>query len=233
MPGPRPIDTRQSSGGIHNLKQQINNLQTSSENKSVDIFSTIPNLTGSGNLVFDSNPILNNPQLSNVTKIITKETITYTTNIDQVIFSFPLYEGQQLDRNSVIGAADIIIQSEASNIVVDSNGIVDPATDPSLPLNNTMPPVKTTLKQIIKMLVTMVHDYGNNPQVPDFNKDQYAGVHIVSPGGGGAGDVSTYDFTYNQDTKTFDLLATPAVSKVIKHKICAICMISSEQDWKQ
>ena len=223
MPGPRPIDSRQhSTDRFGMLKQQTQNLQNAVENKSVDVFSSIPNLTGSGNLVFDTNPILNNPQLSETTKIITKEVITYTDNPDQVIFSFPLYTGQNLDPSSIIGTADIVIQSEESEVSADANGPTGP-----------MPPQKVTLKSISKLLVILYHDYNNGgPQSPNVHLDEYAGVHIVTPPGGGAGDVSTYGFVYNPDTKTFDITATPVNSKVIRHRICAICMLSSEQQWK-
>jgi hypothetical protein len=232
MPGPRNIDTRQHSADRSILKRntiltpttQANtvNLDTSNfalktlslsqfaSTTSDELSKLILDETGAGSLVFNISPILYTPQIDTVSRIITSEVTTGSTTANQVLMSFPLYEGNAaIGLNSVIGSADVIIQTD----VGDTTGTA--AT-----------PEYVTKRRISKMLIVMDHDFNGigGSQSPYLEHTEYG--HTATASG-----VATYNFAYRSATKTFNIEVTPSTNNTMRHRVIAFCMFGMDRNW--
>lgn len=229
MPGRRPIDTRQQTHDrLGTLKQQTHDLQNASEenkartNLGLNQFSqttsqqladVITDETGTGNLVYSTNPILYTPQIGSSSRFITSDITTTTNTANQILMSFPLYQGDTtVGLNFVIGSADVIIQTDVS----DSVGGTPPATVPEA----------VTKRRITKMLVVMGHGWDGNTNTNTISVDHTEYGHTAS-----ASSVATYNFAYNGTTKTFNILVSPSVNYVMRHRVLALCMFGLDKDW--
>ena len=222
MPGRRPIDINQQTHDARgNLKGAVTALPDHayalrsgglgqfSSTSSEQLAGVISDETGTGNLVYNTNAILYTPQISTVSRIITSEVTTGSTTANQVLMSFPLYEGTDIATNVIIGSADVIIQTD----VGDTTGTV--AT-----------PEYVTKRRISKMLVVMDHDFNGTggTQSPNLFHTEYG--HTATASG-----VATYNFAYRSATKTFNIEVTPSTNNTMRHRVIAFCMFGMDRNW--
>lgn len=230
MPGPRKIDIIQHSADRTILKRsttgfseivrgsEIDTSDFASISKSLGQFSSttsaeladvITDETGSGNLVYNTNPILYTPQISTVSRIITSEVTTGSTTANQVLMSFPLYEGTDIATNVIIGSADVIIQTDVGNTT-----------------GTASTPEYVTKRRISKMLIVMDHDFNGTggTQSPYLEHTEYG--HTATASG-----VATYNFAYRSATKTFNIEVTPSTNNTMRHRVIAFCMFGMDRNW--
>lgn len=222
MPGRRPIDINQQSHDMRgNLKGALTALPDSAyalksaglgqfgATTSEQLANVITDETGTGNLVYNTNAILYTPQISTVSRIITSEVTTGSTTANQVLMSFPLYEGADIGPNVIIGSADVIIQTDVGN----TTGI-------------TSSPEYVTKRRLTKMLVCMDHDFNGigGSQFPNSNHTEYG--HTATTSG-----VATYNFAYRSATKTFNIEVTPSTNNIMRHRVIAFCMFGMDRNW--
>ena len=220
MPGPRPIDVRQQTHDrLGTLKQtssieqersyalKAQGLNQFGATSSEQLAQVITDETGTGNLVYNTNAILYTPQIDTVSRIITSEVTTETTTANQVLMSFPLYEGTDIGTNVIIGSADVIIQTD----VGDTTGST---------------PEAVIRRRLTKMLVLMDHDWNGdgNPQVPSPNHTEYGHTATTT-------NICTYNFAYRSATKTFNIEVTPLTNNTMRHRVIAFCMFGMDRNW--
>lgn len=222
MPGRRPIDINQQSHDMRgNLKGAITALPDSAYalksgglgqfglTSSEQLANVITDETGTGNLVYNTNPILYTPQISTVSRIITSEVTTGATTANQVLMSFPLYEGTDIGTNIIIGSADVIIQTDVGNTTGTGNT-----------------PEYVTKRRISKMLIVMDHDFNGTggTQSPYLEHTEYG--HTATASG-----VATYNFAYRSATKTFNIEVTPSTNNTMRHRVIAFCIFGMDRNW--
>lgn len=222
MPGRRPIDINQQSHDMRgNLKGALTALPDSAyalksgglnqfgATTSEQLASVITDETGTGNLVYNTNAILYTPQISTVSRIITSEVTTGSTTANQVLMSFPLYEGTDIATNVIIGSADVIIQTD----VGDTTG-------------TSATPEAVTKRRLTKMLVLMDHDWNgdSNPQSPSPDHTEYGHTATTT-------NICTYNFAYRSATKTFNIEVTPLTNNTMRHRVIAFCMFGMDRNW--
>lgn len=222
MPGRRPIDINQQTHDVRgNLKGAVTALPDSAyalrsaglgqfgSTSSEQLANVISDETGTGNLVYNTNAILYTPQISSVSRIITSEVTTGSTTANQVLMSFPLYEGTDISTNVIIGSADVIIQTDVGN----TTGTVST-------------PEYVTKRRITKMLICMDHDFNGvgGTQIPDLYHTEY-GQTATTLG------VATYAFAYRSATKTFNIEVTPTTNNTMCHRVIAFCMFGMDRNW--
>lgn len=227
MPGRRPIDINQFSADKSNLKsntspKNINNvalkslgLSQFSSTSSLQLSSTISDETGTGNLVFNTNPTLYSPALgSSHTRILTNVAETGSTTANQVLMSFPMYS--MSNKAEVYGAVDIIIHTSIGN----TTGISTPAS--------------IIQKKLTKLLVLFDNDtdWALNPSPPiqgqnrEIYYTEYA--NITTAGYGSIDSTGSYSIILNTANLRYDLVVTPASTKYMRYKIIATCLISDD-----
>jgi hypothetical protein len=184
MPGRKPIDINQQTHDRGNLKGSVKVLPESvyayrnqglgqfALTTSEQLATVISDETGTGSIVYNTNPILYTPQIDTVSRIITSEVTTGTTTTNQVLMSFPLYEGTDIATNVIIGSADVIIQTD----VGDTTG-------------TSATPEAVTKRRLTKMLVLMDHDWNgdSNPQSPSPDHTEYGQTATTT-------NICTYNF---------------------------------------
>lgn len=222
MPGRRPIDINQQTHDVRgNLKGAVKVLPESiyalrnlglgqfASTTSLQLSNVVSDESGTGNLVFNTNPIFYEPQISTVSRIKTSELTTGTTTANQVLMSFPLYQGEDIDTNVIIGSADVIIQTD----VGDTTGI-------------SATPEALTKRRLSKMLVCMDHDWNgeSNPQSPFLTHIEYGHATVGS-------NICTYNFAYRSATKTFNIEVTPNTTNTMRHRVIAFCMFGMDRNW--
>lgn len=222
MPGRRPIDINQQSHDMRgNLKGALTALPDSAyalrsgglgqfgATTSEQLASVITDETGTGNLVYNTNAILYTPQISTVSRIITSEVTTGSTTANQVLMSFPLYEGTDIATNVIIGSADVIIQTDVGNTTGTS------AT-----------PEYVTKRRLTKMLVLMDHDFNGTggTQSPSPDHTEYGHTATTT-------NICTYNFAYRAATKTFNIEVTPLTNNTMRHRVIAFCMFGMDRNW--
>ena len=227
MPGRRPIDITQFSTDKSNLKsnvavKNINNvalkslgLSQFSSTSSLQLSSVISDETGTGNLVFNTDPTLYSPALgSSHTRILTNVAETGTTSANQILMSFPMYD--MLSKTEVYGSVDITIHTSMGN----TTGISTPSS--------------IIQKKLTKLLVLFDNDtnWASDPLPPQNSQDQtvfhteYA--NITTTGYNSISSMCSYDILANEATLTYDLVVTPASTKYMRYKIIATCLISDD-----
>ena len=227
MPGRRPIDITQFSTDKSNLKsnvavKNINNvalkslgLSQFSSTSSLQLSEVISDETGTGNLVFNTDPTLYSPSLgSSHTRILTNVAETGTTSANQILMSFPIYDME--NKAEMYGSADITIHTSMGN----TTGI-------SLPSSIIQ-------KKLTKLLVLFDSDtdWVANPFPPSNRQDvkvyhtEYA--NITTDGYASISSMCSYDVLTNWDNRTYDLVVTPASTKYMRYKIIATCLISDD-----
>jgi hypothetical protein len=222
MPGRRPIDINQQTHDQRgNLKGALTALPDSAyatKNAGLNQFAAttseqlaqvITDETGTGNLVYSTSPIIYTPQISTVSRIITAEVTTGTTTANQVLMSFPLYEGTDVGTNTIIGSADVIIQTDVGN----TTGV-------------SSTPEYVTKRRITKMLICMDHDFNGigGTQSPYLEHTEYGNTATAI-------GVATYNFAYRSATKTFNIETTPATNNIMRHRVIAFCMFGMDRNW--
>lgn len=227
MPGRRPIDITQFSADRSNLKSNVspkssNNialkslgLSQFSSTSSLQLSSVISDETGTGNVVFNTNPTLYSPALgSSHTRILTNVAETGTTSANQILMSFPMYD--MLSKTEVYGSVDIIIHASMGN----TTGFA--------------PPASIIQKKLTKLLVLFDNDtnWASDPASPQDSQDQtvfhteYA--NITTTGYNTIPSMCSYNVLANEATLTYDLVVTPASTKYMRYKIIATCLISDD-----
>jgi hypothetical protein len=221
MPGRRPIDINQQTHDRGNLKGSVKVLPESvyayrnqglgqfASTTSEQLATVISDETGTGSIVYNTNPILYTPQIDTVSRIITSEVTTGTTSANQVLMSFPLYEGTDIATNVIIGSADVIIQTD----VGDTTG-------------TSATPEAVTKRRLTKMLVLMDHDWNgdSNPQSPSPDHTEYGHTATTT-------NICTYNFAYRSATKTFNIEVTPLTNNTMRHRVIAFCMFGMDRNW--
>lgn len=224
MPGPRPIDVSQqthdrlgtlkqstTAGQERNYALKTHGLNQFASTSSAQLAQVISDETGTGNLVYNTNPIIYTPQIGSSSRFITSDVTTTTNAANQILMSFPLYQGDAaIGLNSVIGSADVLIQTDVS----DSVGGTPPATVPEA----------VTKRRLTKMLIVMGHGWDGSTNTTSVDHTEYG--HTAT-----AGAVATYNFAYNNTTKTFNILVSPSVNYVMRHRVLALCMFGLDRDW--
>ena len=222
MPGQRPIDVRQqthdrlgtlkqtsSIGQERNYALKTHGLNQFAATSSEQLSQVISDETGTGSLVFSTNPIIYTPQISTVSRIITAEVTTGTTTANQVLMSFPLYQGTDVGTNTIIGSADVIIQTDVGN----TTGV-------------SSTPEYVTKRRITKMLICIDHDFNGigGTQSPNLYHTEYGNTATAI-------GVATYNFAYRSATKTFNIEVTPATNNTMRHRVIAFCMFGMDRNW--
>jgi hypothetical protein len=231
MPGPRKIDIiqhsadrtilKRSTSGFSEVTREHNNIDISdfarisqslaqfSSTTSSELADIISDETGTGNLVYNTSPIIYTPQISTVSRIITAEVTTGTTTANQVLMSFPLYQGTDVGTNTIIGSADVIIQTDVGN----TTGV-------------SSTPEYVTKRRITKMLICMDHDFNGigGTQSPNLYHTEYGNTATAI-------GVATYNFAYRSATKTFNIEVTPTTNNIMRHRVIAFCMFGMDRNW--
>jgi hypothetical protein len=222
MPGRRPIDINQQTHDARgNLKGAVTALPDSAyalrsaglnqfgATSSEQLAQVITDETGTGNLVYSTSPIIYTPQISTTSRIITAEVTTGSTTANQVLMSFPLYEGTDIGTNVIIGSADVIIQTD----VGDTTG-------------TSVTPEYVNKRRITKMLVCMDHDFNGigGSQSPALFHTEYGHTSTAS-------GIATYNFAYRSATKTFNIEVTPTTNNTMRHRVIAFCMFGMDRNW--
>lgn len=227
MPGKRPIDVSQFSSDKSNLKSNVflksnHNIALKTlglsqfyPTSSLQFSTVITDPSGTGNLVFNTNPTLYSPSLgSSHTRILTNVAETGSTIANQVLMSFPMYS--MSNKAEVYGAVDIIIHTSIGN----TTGISTPAS--------------IIQKKLTKLLVLFDNDtdWALNPFPPTGSQDraiyhtEYA--NLTTGGYGSIGSTCSYNVILNTANLTYDLVVTPASTKYMRYKIIATCLISDD-----
>lgn len=227
MPGRRPIDITQFSTDRSNLKSNVSPKSASNtalkslglsqfySTSSLQLSSVISDETGTGNVVFNTNPTLYSPALgSSHTRILTNVAETGSTTANQVLMSFPMYS--MSNKTEVYGAVDIIIHTSIGN----TTGISVPSY--------------IIQKKLTKLLVLFDNDtdWALNLAPPLQGQDrevyhtEYA--NITTGGYGSIGSTCSYNVILNTANLRYDLVVTPASTKYMKYKIIATCLISDD-----
>ena len=228
MPGKRPIDIgqhsadrgilkRNTTGVMNTFKEENlsgfankeNSLGQFGATTSAELAAIITDETGTGSIVYNTNPILYTPQIDTVSRIITSEVTTGATTANQVLMSFPLYQGTDIATNVIIGSADVIIQTD----VGDTTG-------------TGATPEAVTKRRLTKMLVLMDHDWNgtSNPQSPSPDHTEYGHTATTT-------NICTYNFAYRSATKTFNIEVTPLTNNTMRHRVIAFCMFGMDRNW--
>lgn len=227
MPGRRPIDITQFSTDKANLKSNVSpknasnfalkslGLSQFSSTSSLQLSEVISDETGTGNLVFNTDPTLYSPALgSSHTRILTNVAETGSTTANQILMRIPMYD--MSNKTEVYGSADITIHTSMG----DTTGI-------SLPSSIIQ-------KKLTKLLVLFDNDtdWQVNPY-PINNRQEVAVCHteyanITSSGYASISSMCSYDVLTNWNNRTYDLVVTPASTKYMKYKIIATCLISDD-----
>ena len=227
MPGRRPIDITQFSTDRSNLKSNVSPKSASNtalkslglsqfySTSSLQLSSVISDETGTGNLVFNTDPTLYSPSLgSSHTRIITNVAETGSTTANQVLMSFPMYS--MSNKAEVYGAVDIIIHTSIGN----TTGISTPAS--------------IIQKKLTKLLVLFDNDtdwaLNPAPAIQDQDREVYHTeyANITTGGYGSIGSTCSYNVILNTANLRYDLVVTPASTKYMRYKIIATCLISDD-----
>ena len=227
MPGRRPIDITQFSTDRSNLKSNVSPKSASNtalkslglsqfySTSSLQLSSVISDETGTGNLVFNTDPTLYSPSLgSSHTRILTNVAETGSTTANQVLMSFPMYS--MSNKAEVYGAVDIIIHTSIGN----TTGISTPAS--------------IIQKKLTKLLVLFDNDtdwaLNPAPAIQDQDREVYHTeyANITTGGYGSIGSTCSYNVILNTANLRYDLVVTPASTKYMRYKIIATCLISDD-----
>ena len=227
MPGRRPIDITQFSTDRSNLKSNVSPKSASNtalkslglsqfySTSSLQLSSVISDETGTGNLVFNTDPTLYSPSLgSSHTRILTNVAETGSTTANQVLMSFPMYS--MSNKAEVYGAVDIIIHTSIGN----TTGISTPAS--------------IIQKKLTKLLVLFDNDtdwaLNPAPAIQDQDREVYHTeyANITTGGYGAVSSTCSYNVILNTANLRYDLVVTPASTKYMRYKIIATCLISDD-----
>ena len=227
MPGRRPIDITQFSTDRSNLKSNVSPKSASNtalkslglsqfySTSSLQLSSVISDETGTGNLVFNTDPTLYSPALgSSHTRILTNVAETGSTTANQVLMSFPMYS--MSNKAEVYGAVDIIIHTSIGN----TTGISTPAS--------------IIQKKLTKLLVLFDNDtdwaLNPAPAIQDQDREVYHTeyANITTGGYGAVSSTCSYNVILNTANLRYDLVVTPASTKYMRYKIIATCLISDD-----
>ena len=232
MPGRRPIDVSQFSSDKSNLKSSLspknnNNIALKTlglsqfyATTSLHFSNVITDPTGTGNLVFNTNPLLTSPQIGiNNSVILTADAVTGSTTANQILMQFPMYDIE--NPVPVYGTADILIQVDVGTLTGTSS-FVQPIIQ----------------KRVTKILAIFDNDtnFEDDPSPPIAGQDrevyliEYATVN--SSGYSSVGTIGTFDIIKNTANLTFDLVVTPATNNYMKYRVIATCVLSSDFDFK-
>lgn len=233
MPGRRPIDIgqhsadrgilkRNTTGIIHNLKEENLAHLASKENSlgqfapttSEELAGIITNESGSGSLIFGTNPILIEPVINTIkidttSKIITASLITGSTATVNIL-SFPLYKGFiKTDDYNIVGSVEFIVQTEVGN----TTGITTPT--------------KVTKRKITKILSVFNHDFENIniAQNPSYNFTEYGNTYITTS------DFALYTVAYNGANEQFEFRVSPLLTNTMYHRVTALCTLGIDKAW--
>jgi len=238
MPGKKQIDTSQSSADRNILKRStvgiIKPLQAEetvgfakksgslgqfSATTSAELSNIMANETGSGQLVFNTDPILLQPQIgNNHSVILTKDAVTGSTTANQILMQFPMYDVEH--PLPVYGTADILIQVDVGKLTgtsVFSQSIIQ--------------------KRVTKILAIFDNDtnFEDDPSPAVGGQDreayfvEYATVN--SSGYSSVGSTGTFNIINNTANLTYDLVVTPASTQYMKYRVIATCVLSSDYDF--
>ena len=232
MPGRRPIDVSQFSSDKSNLKSNVspknnNNVALKTlglsqfyPTTSLHFSNVITDPTGTGNLVFSTNPLLTSPQIGiNHSVILTTDAVTGSTTANQILMQFPMYDIEH--PVTVYGTADILIQVDVGKLTGTSS-FVQPIVQ----------------KRVTKILAVFENDtnWEDDPYAPIAGQDrdifliEYATVNTT--GYNSIGTIGTFNIIKNTANMTFDLVVTPATNNCMKYRVIATCVISSDFDFK-
>ena len=230
MPGRRPIDISQFSSDKANLKSSLspknnNNIALKTlglsqfyATTSLQLLNIITDPSGTGNLVFNTNPLLTSPQIgTNNSVILTSDVVTGSTTANQILMRFPMYDIE--NPTPVYGTADILIQVDVGTLT----------TLASYTQNIVQ-------KRVTKILALFDNDTNHLDEPPPDGQDrevyfiEYATVN--SSGYNSVGTIGTFNIIKNTANLTFDLVVTPASNKYMKYRVIATCVISSDFDFK-
>lgn len=224
MPGRRPIDINQQSHDMRgNLKGSLISMPDSAytlksgglgqfgSTTSEQLANVITDETGTGNLVFNTKPVLNTIYIDTTSKIVTSKLLTGSTTIVPIM-QFPLYEGNLLTNDyDVIGSIEFTIQTE----VGDTTG--------------TALPGKLTKRKITKILASLNHDYESpgNTQTPTVNFVEYGNTYTT------ASDFAVYSVVYSSSNKMFELRVAPLLTNTMYHRVTALCTLGIDKIWSE
>lgn len=232
MPGRRPIDVSQFSTDKSNLKSSLspknnNNVALKTlglsqfyPTTSLHFSNVITDPTGTGNLVFSTNPLLTSPQIGiNNSVILTADAVTGSTTANQILMRFPMYDIE--NPVTVYGTADILIQVDVGKLTGTSS-FVQPIVQ----------------KRVTKILAVFDNDtnWADDPSHPieGQNRDiffiEYATVNTT--GYNSIDTIGTFNIIKNTANMTFDLVVTPATNNYMKYRVIATCILSSDFDFK-
>lgn len=238
MPGRKQIDTSQSSADRNILRRSTvgvikstqaedtvgfakksGSLGQFSATTSAELSNIMANETGSGQLVFNTDPLLLQPRIgNNHSVILTKDAVTGSTTANQILMQFPMYDVEH--PLPVYGTADILIQVDVGKLTgtsVFSQSIVQ--------------------KRVTKILVIFDNDTNFEddpfPEIEGQNRDiyliEYATVN--TSGYNSIGTIGTFSIIKNTANMTFDLVVTPATNNYMKYRVIATCVLSSDHDF--
>jgi hypothetical protein len=232
MPGRRPIDISQFSSDKANLKSSLspknnNNIALKTlglsqfyATTSLQLLNIITDPSGTGNLVFNTNPLLTSPQIgTNNSVILTSDVVTGSTTANQILMRFPMYDIE--NPTPVYGTADILIQVDVGTLT----------TLASYTQNIVQ-------KRVTKILALFDNDTNNlddpSPAIAGQDRQVYLIEYatVNSSGYNSISSIGTFDIIKNTGNLTFDLVVTPASNKYMKYRVIATCVISSDFDFK-
>lgn len=232
MPGRRPIDISQFSADKSNLKSSLSPKNNNSialktlglsqfyATTSLQLLNIITDPSGTGNLVFNTNPLLTSPQIgNNHSVILTTDAVTGSTTANQILMQFPMYDIE--NPVPVYGTADILIQVDVGKLTGTSS-FVQPIVQ----------------KRVTKILAIFDNDTNFEddpfPAIEGQNRDifliEYATVNTT--GYNSIDTIGTFNIIKNIANMTFDLVVTPATNNYMKYRVIATCVLSSDFDFK-
>ena len=221
MPGRKPIDINQQTHDRGNLKGSVKILPESvyayrnqglgqfASTTSEQLANVISDETGSGNLVFNTKPVLNTIHIDTTSKIVTSVLLTGSTAIVPIM-QFPLYEGNLATSNyDVVGSIEFTIQTEVGNTTGGTT------------------PTKLTKRKITKILAALNHDYENVviAQSPTVNFVEYGNTYSVSS------DFAVYSVVYDSTDQKFELRVAPLLTNTMYHRVTALCTLGIDKIW--
>lgn len=224
MPGRRPIDINQQTHDARgNLKGAVTALPDSAyalrsgglgqfgSTSSEQLANVITDETGTGNLVFNTKPVLNTIYIDTTSKVVTGSLLTGSTTIVPIM-QFPLYEGNLATSDyDVVGSIEFTIQTE----VGDTTG--------------TALPGKLTKRKITKILAALNHDYESpgTAQTPTVNFVEYGNTYTT------ASDFAVYSVVYDSTDKKFELRVAPLLTNTMYHRVTALCTLGIDKIWSE
>ena len=237
MPGRKQIDTSQSSADRNILRRSTvgvikstqaedtvgfakksGSLGQFSATTSAELADIMANETGSGQLVFNTDPLLLQPKIgNNHSVILTKDAVTGST-ANKILMQFPMYDVEH--PLPVYGTADILIQVDVGKLTgtsVVSQSIIQ--------------------KRVTKILAIFDNDtnFEDDPFPAIEGQDrevyfvEYATVN--TSGYNSIGTIGTFNIIQNTANMTFDLVVTPATNNYMKYRVIATCVLSSDHDF--